>query len=301
MPRIASLLPSATEMICALGFEKHLVGRSHECDFPPSVQKLPVLTQSHIPQSESSKAIDDSVRNRLDQALSLYGIRWALLKESQPEFIVTQDQCEVCAVSLDELESGLQSHLGKHVQIISLSGRDLAGIYQDFQRVAEALEVPQRGQDLIQGFKSRFEQIKTPKQRPGVLCIEWLDPLMVAGHWMPELIDQAGGRALIGCSGNPSPTVTWEKILEVRPESILLTPCGFTMERTLQEWALLTKKAHWEKIPAVQSKQVFLADGNRFFNRPGPRLLESFEILLEILRPQEFPPRHEGKAWQKLL
>lgn len=301
MPRIASLLPSATEIICALGFEKQLVGRSHECDFPEGIERLPVLTQSHIPQSNSSKAIDDSVRGRLDQALALYGIQWERLAQLQPDIIVTQDQCEVCAVSRSELESGVETYLGKGVKIISLSGRDIAGVFKDFLRVAEALEVPQRGQEWIQNFQARFQAVKAPPIRPRVLCVEWLEPLMVAGHWMPELIEKAGGRAQIGRPGEPSPTVNWEAVLQIKPETILLTPCGFTLARTLQEWPLLNQRPHWEEIPAVQSRQVFMADGNQFFNRPGPRLLESFEILLEILRPQEFPPNHEGKAWKKLI
>ena len=303
-PRIVSLLPSCTEIVCALGFEDSLVGRSHECDFPESVRQLPSCTASKISTAASSAEVDRQVKSLLHSALSLYDIETAKLRELQPDLILTQAQCEVCAVSLTEVEQAVGEWTGKRPRLISLSPQRLVDLWENIREVAEALGAVESGRELLQQLKGRVADVivKTVpmKRRPSVGCLEWFDPLMAAGNWVPELVELAGGLNLFGEAGKHSPWLNWEAVQEHDPEVLVLMPCGFDLARTRVEAALLARLPDWEKLRAVKSGRVFVVDGNQFFNRPGPRLVDSLEMLAEIFHPDEFDFGHRGKGWERL-
>jgi len=301
--RIISLLPSCTEIVCALDAADQLVGRSHECDFPPEVRHLPVCTAPKLNAQATSGEIDRQVKDLLQQAVSIYRIGLEKLKELQPDLILTQAQCEVCAVSLPEVEQAVAQWTGDRPQILSLSPNRLADIWDDIRRVAEALDVSENGRELLRSLKNRcvnvIEKACVIKRPPSVACIEWLDPLMAAGNWIPELVELAGGLNLFGESGKHSPWLNWEAIREHDPEVIVVMACGFDLARTRAEMPALARKPDWQKLRAVKSRRVFLTDGNQYFNRPGPRMVESLEILAEIFHPDRFHFWHKGKAWER--
>jgi iron complex transport system substrate-binding protein len=301
MPRIVSLIASATEIVCALGFGDDLVGRSHECDYPPPVRRLPVCTEPKFDVEGSSREIDERVKGLLRDALSVYRVDAALLRELRPDVIVTQAQCEVCAVSLRDVEEAVCSWVGGRPKVVSLVPNCLADVWADVARVADALGTPRRGADLVRRLQARMAAVESrPKRgRPTVACVEWVDPLMAAGNWVPELVTMAGGVNLFGEAGKHSPWMTWEELAARDPEVIVTMPCGFDIARTRQEMPALTGREGWSRLRAVRESRVFLADGNQFFNRPGPRLAESLEILAELLHPGEFPFGHEGAGWQR--
>jgi iron complex transport system substrate-binding protein len=304
MPRIVSLLPSATEIVCALGFERDLVGRSHECDFPPSVEHLPALTEPKFRPKGTSAEIDRDVKKIVGDALAVYRVDTGKLRELKPDFIVTQSQCEVCAVSEADVEAAVGEWLGTKPKIVSLAPDALADLFADMQRVADALGAHQRGVELVARLKNRMETItaraKTAASRPKLATIEWLDPLMAAGNWMPELIEMAGGTNLFGRAGEHSPWMKFDDLAAKDPDAILVSPCGFAIARTMQETSLLTRRPGWSDLRAVHDRKVFVADGNQYFNRPGPRIVESLEILAEQLHPELFQFGHEGSGWRRL-
>lgn len=299
--RIASLLPSSTEIVCALGFEDKLVARSHECDYPRNVKALPFLTAPKFNPDGRSYDIDQRVKAVLQEAISVYQIDAKLLKSLQPDFIVTQSQCEVCAVSLDEVERVACEWLDTPAEIIALEPNSLDDVFNDIQRVANTLNVTERGQELVQSLKERLNVISakanTLVNKPTVATIEWIDPIMSGGNWMPTLVEMAGGDNLFGTAGEHSPWVTWDNIKEADPDAIVVLPCGFNIERSLQEMPALTNRDGWGDLKAVKENRVFVTDGNQYFNRPGPRLVESTEILAEILHPNDFNFGHEGTGW----
>ena len=303
-PRIVSLIASATEIVCALGFEDELVGRSHECAFPKSIQRLPIRTAPKFPVEGSSYDIDQRVKAILQEGLSVYRVDAEMLKALRPTLIVTQTQCEVCAVSLGDVQHVLGSWLGETPRIVSLAPNALADVWTSIQQVAEALAVPERGRELIDTLQRRMTAIAEPArgfpQRPTVACIEWIDPLMAAGNWMPELVEMAGGVNLFGSAGKHAPWMTWLELRDRDPDVIVVLPCGFEIERSRRDISALTGQPEWPRLRAVQNRRVYLADGNRYFNRPGPRLVESLEILAEILHPEEFHFGHEMRGWQWL-
>jgi len=302
--RIVSLLPSCTEIVCALGAASRLVGRSHECDFPAEIGKLPVCTSSRIPAEASSAAIDRSVKSLLQNALSLYEIDLELLRKLRPDLILTQARCEVCAVTLSDLEKALGQLPGIRAKVISLSPARMADLWQDIQTVAAALGVEDFGRELLMGLKERVVDViqKTCMitRRPTVACLDWLDPIMAAGHWVPELTDFAGGQNAFGQSGQASGPVEWEKLRQTDPEIMVLMPCGFGLARARLEAEVLTEKPGWKNLRAVKGGKVFLVDGNSYFNRSGPRLVDSLEILAGIVQPALFPAGREKKLWQTL-
>ncbi len=302
--RIVSLIPSSTEIVCALGFEAHLVGRSHECDFPPSVRRLPVCTEPKFTPEGTSYAIDQQVKRILHEALSVYRVYGDRLRQLQPDIIITQTQCEVCAVSLRDVEQVVCDWLDTRAQIVSLEPNTLADVWADMCRVAEALGAPERGMALVRRLRSRMaalaERARALPDRPTVACIEWIDPLMAAGNWMPELVEMAGGSNLFGLAGQHSPWLSWEALRDKDPDVILVTPCGFDIQRSRLEMPTLMRKPGWSDLKAVRSGRVVLADGNQYFNRPGPRLVESLEILAEVLHPGVFHFGHAGTGWQPL-
>ena len=303
MPRIVSLIASATEIVHALGQFPNQVGRSHECDFPPGVAALPVCTKPTIDIHADSREIDRAVKDRVRNALSVYDVYDDVLERLQPTHIITQTQCEVCAVSLRDVERSVATRLASKPKIISLTPNALADVWDDIQRVADSLDIVEYGNKVIASFKKRMnavsERARAAHERPRVACIEWIEPLMAGGNWTPELIDMAGGVNLFGEVGKHSGYFTWQELEQSDPDVIVISPCGFDMERTGREMHWLTDRPAWHGLRAVRQGRVYLADGNLYFNRPGPSLVETLEILAEMLH-FEGESKFQGVAWQKL-
>lgn len=302
-PRVVSLLPSATEIVAALGFADALVGRSHECDFPEEVADLPVCTEPKIDAAGGSEEIHRSVSALLAQALSVYRVDAERLRELAPTHVVTQVQCEVCAVSLEEVEAALSGWVGEPPRLTPLNPASLADVFIDIERVAGALGAPERGRRLVARLTDRMAAIAVASRerpRPRVATIEWLSPLMAAGNWMPELVEMAGGVDLFGAAGRHSAWLSWDTLRSADPDVLVVFPCGFPLERVQREVGLLTERPGWDDLSAVREGRVFLAEANQYFNRPGPRLAETLEILAEILHPGTFAFGHEGPGWTRL-
>jgi iron complex transport system substrate-binding protein len=301
--RIVSLIASATEIVCALGFESSLVGRSHECDFPPGVELLPACSEPKFNIHGTSLEIDERVKSIVRESLSVYRVDAEKLKALKPDVIVTQDHCEVCAVSLKDVEEAVCNWFGTQAKIVTLHPNALADVWQGIRQVAEALDTSDHAEKLIHGYQKRMSDItqKTKNlKHPTVVCIEWIEPLMCAGNWVPELVTMAGGCDLLGKPGEHSPWMTWEQLEKANPDIIIVMPCGWDIDRARQEMPILVNKPEWQQLKAVQGNKVFLTDGNQYFNRPGPRLVESLEILAEIMHPSVFSFGHQDKGWQLL-
>jgi iron complex transport system substrate-binding protein len=299
--RIVSLLPSATEIVDCLGLTSMLVGRSHECDYPSAVKLLPACTAARLDSHKTSAEIDSQVAQLVQSALSIYEINLQVLEELQPTHIVTQDQCDVCAVSFADVVRAVGELTQSHPQIISLQPNTLGEVWQDIARVGEQLGVD--AAPVIQSLQQRVTNCRYQTQGlanlPTVGAIEWTDPLMVAGNWNPELITIAGGINLFGSLGKHSPYLTWEELTIGDPDVLIIMPCGFDLQRTYQETSQLSQHPQWQNLKAVESQQVYITDGNAYFNRPGPRLVDSLEIVAEILHPRQFPPQYQGRGWEK--
>jgi iron complex transport system substrate-binding protein len=283
--RIASFIASATEIVHSLGLMDCLVGRSHECDFPPGIEHLPCCTRPKIEVSGNSLEIDRQVKANLTNALSIYEVLDDVLERLQPTHILTQTQCEVCAVSLKDVERSVAMRLASQPKIVSLQPNCLADIWQDIRRVAESVDMAERGEQVIGELQARMRQITTgaTDRKPRVACIEWLSPLMAAGNWVPELVEMAGGVNLFGEAGKHSPWMTWEELVASDPDVIVVMPCGFDEVRTRSEMYWITERPEYAGLKAVRTGRVYPVDGNQYFNRPGPRVVESLEILVQIL------------------
>ncbi len=300
--RIVTLIASATEIVCALGFEQQLVGRSHECDYPPSIHALPVCSASKIEVEAGSRAIDDQVRAIVADGLSVYRVDAELLDRLAPTVIITQAQCEVCAVSLKDVEKAVCELVGSRPRIVSLEPMSLGDVWKDIRLVASDLGDPARGNDLARRLADRLEALRAKtaliENHPSVACIEWIDPLMSAGNWTPELVECAGGTNLFGESGEHSGYFDMEQLAAADPDVIAVMPCGFGVERSCREMAPLATHPLWRELSAVQQGRVVITDGNHYFNRPGPRVVESAEILSEFLHPGRFDFGHCGHGWK---
>ena len=282
--KVVSLLPSATEIISRLGLEKNLVGVSHECDFPKSVVSLPNLTSSSINTELSSSNIHKSVMEVMKNAVSVYDLDLELLTSLKPDFIITQDLCDVCAVSFEQVEQACQEVLDQNTRIISLKPKMLGDIWDDVQNVANQLSVNEKGREFHEEKELRIEVIQRRRKEetaPKVLTIEWIDPIYIGGMWLPEMITIVGGQVCIAESGQPAPVVNREDLEKIEPDVVVIKPCGYKLEQTLKELELLKKQLpDWEKSP-----RIYLVDGNSYFNRPGPRILDSLEILAYCAYP----------------
>lgn len=298
--KIVSLLPAATEIVCALGFQDSLVGRSHECDYPAGVETLPVCTRALIRPNGTSAEIDTQVKDALRDALSIYEVLSDELERVKPDVIVTQDQCEVCAVALSDVEAAVCDRLGNAARIVSLNPEGLDKVYGDIARVAAAFDADDAGEHLIGTMKTGFAALSTaaPEERPRVFCVEWAEPLMAAGNWVPELVHIAGGRDPFGTAGAHAPWLDPERLFAEDPDVIVFMPCGFGIERSEAEARALLATPEWQNLQAVKNGRVYATDGNSYFNRPGPRLLDSARILAEILYPDAITPTFEGRAWK---
>ncbi|VEP13019.1 putative substrate-binding protein of ABC transporter [Hyella patelloides LEGE 07179] len=303
--KIISLLPSATEIVTCLGLTKALVGRSHECDYPSEIKALPVCTNARLNSDNQSAEIDRDVQSLLQKALSIYEVKIATLEQLKPTHVVTQDQCDVCAVNFAEVTKAIAKLTQSQPQIISLQPNLLEEVWQDIARVGQILNVEY--QSVISQLKERINNItqkikvSVKASLPTVVAIEWTEPLMTAGNWIPELIEIAGGQPLLSIKGKHSPYISWEKLTTANPDVIIIMPCGFDLARTAKEAYTLTTHSQWSSLKAVQNNQVFIVDGNAYFNRPGPRLVDSTEILAEILHPKLFDFGYQENSWQQLL
>lgn len=301
--RIISLLPSLTETVVALGKQDELVGRSHECNYPSDITKLPVCTEPKFNPDGTSYEIDQRVKAILQEGLSVYRVDEEQLAKLKPDVILTQDHCEVCAVSFPDVEQAVQSSLNEKVEVISVSPTDLSSVVDAIRAVARAIDAEKEAEELTTQMKEELQQIQQktqPLRTPDVLCLEWLDPLMSAGNWMPELVQLAGGNPLAATAGEHSPWLEWEKVQQLNPDIISIMPCGYYIEETLSELSALTERPGWKRLRAVQNHQVYVMDGNHFFNRPGPRLVDSTRILAEVIHPSRFRNGEQHPGWINL-
>ncbi|VWX57219.1 cobalamin-binding protein [Sphingorhabdus sp. 109] len=296
--RVVSLLPSATEIAVALGLKPNIVGRSHECDFPAFVGDLPICTSTKLEKGLQSDEIDKRVQEIVRQGLSVYEVDTPLLQSLKPDVILTQSQCAVCAVTPNDLEEALASWIGQKPQLISLAPDNLDDVWRDFRSVGEAVGRTGEAEQVIAGLQERLRKLgEGRKHQPSVAAIEWIEPLMVAGNWVPELIEIAGGQSLFAEAGQHSPWLEWDDLLESDPDKIIFMPCGYQIDQTLAEMPTMVKHPHWAKLTAVKNGEVFLADGHHFFNRPGPRLVESAQIIADILYAESGDNGDLSKGW----
>jgi len=288
--RIVSLLPSATEMVCALGLEDALVGVTHECDFPASVARLPKVTRTRIPHDVSSGEIDRLVRESTDR--SLYTLDAGMLAELAPDLIVTQGLCDVCAVAEDEVRAVACSLRGSP-RVVNLEPHSLATMFDALRSVAIAAGVPERADAVVGALEARVAAVAKRSERitnrPRVALLEWIDPPFSSGHWSPELVRLAGGNEVVGIEGRTSRSLAWNEFIAARPECVVVACCGFDVERTLRDVPMLAGIPGWNELPAVRDGRVFVVDGSQYFSRPGPRLVDSLEILAHALHPDAHP------------
>ena len=299
--RICSLLPSATEIVFALGLQDQLVAVTHECDYPPQASAQPVITRSIIDHAgRSSRDIHQHVSESIRAGGSIYDIDTDLLKEVDPDIILTQELCEVCAVSYDEVEKATRLLDGER-QIISLEPTTLNGILETIDRVGQIADVTDRSAKLVGELRNRIEEVasvaRTAASRPSVLALEWLDPPFVGGHWIPEMIDLAGGKDVLGREAAASAPTVWDSVINADPDMIVLMPCGFDLGRTLEEARGARFPDGWQGLGAVRSNSVYAVDGSAYFSRSGPRVVDGLEVLAEIIHPELFPRKFPPEAW----
>lgn len=290
--RIVSLLPSATEIVYALGLGDHLYGVTHGCDFPPEAKEKPVVVRSRVePEGSTSGEIDAAVREYASSGAPIYQIDLKALSQAQPDLILTQGLCEVCAVPAEQVTEAIEG-LSTNPQVVSLDPHSLNDLFNDILKVGEATNTTEKAQTLISSFERRRDEVAATAAiavtRPRVACLEWLDPLLVAGHWMPEMVELAGGENCFGEKGQPSFKIEWQQVMEARPEVVIAMPCGFDVRKGIAEVHLLTEKEGWESLPAAVNERLFVVDGGAYFSRSGPRLVDGLEMMAEILHPELF-------------
>ncbi|NTU78182.1 MAG: cobalamin-binding protein [Chloroflexales bacterium] len=291
--RIVSLLPSTTEIAFALGLGDQVVAVTHECDYPPEARERPVITRSALDHSSaSSEEIDAAVRGQLRDNLSLYHLDGALLDQLRPDLILTQALCDVCAVAFSVVERAA-AEVGGAPRILSLEPNSLDGIFGSIVAVGGATGRGAEAQSLVAGLRSRVERVREASAgvaaRPRVACLEWFDPPFGPGHWLPELIEIAGGKAGLGRPGEPARRLQWGEVIAFAPEVIILTPCGFDLSRTVHEAeVILPHRPGWSALPAVRAGRVYAIDSNSYLSRPGPRIVDSLELLASLIHPDLF-------------
>lgn len=291
--RVVSLLPAATEIVAALGLSDQLVGISHECGYPPEVARKPRVTRSRLHESGLSSAdLDREVQATLAEGGTLFTLNEPLLRELQPDVILTQQLCDVCAVGYGSV-AAFAATLPNRPQIVNLEPQTLDDIFAGIGTVAQALEAPVQGSELLSSLLARVgairDRVASAISRPRTFLMEWIDPPFCAGHWNPELVELAGGHEMIGKAGMPSRRIHWEEVLAVQPDVLPIVCCGYSVERTRQDMAIARRFPGWDDLPAVRNRRVYLADGNAYFTVPGPRIVDSLEILARMLHPELFP------------
>lgn len=299
-PRIVSLLSSATETACELGLCESIVGISHECDFPSAILDRPRVSSTKVNHGAPSAEIDREVRALVRGALSVYDVDEELLRTLAPDVILTQDHCKVCAVSLDDVEAACRTLTGKHTEVVSTMPETLAAIREDFRRIARAAKVEARGEALIERFDAALRAVEERvfgAKRPRVALLEWIDPPMIAGGWMPELARIAGGEPVIVEGPARFETVDFERIEAADPDVVVVLPCGFDIPRTLHELSVAQGAPRLAALRATREGRCFAADGNALFNRPGPRIAESAEVLAAALHPDRVSAEGRLVRW----
>jgi len=294
--RIASLVPSATETLFALGLGPDVVGVTHECDYPPEATELPNLTRTVIPEGLSTAEIDAAVRERTQRGEHLYELDADTLRELDPDLIVTQALCEVCAVSIEDVRA-IAEEIPSQPQVISLDPMTLGEVLSDVRRLAEATDDEGAADELLDEAADRIDAVRTRLEgaRPrAVAALEWLAPPYIGGHWIPQLIEIAGGVDPLGLPGEKSRTASWGEVAAAAPEIVVVMPCGFDLPRTIVELPALTRQPGWGMLKAARAGRVWAADGNAYFNRPGPRLVEALEMLAEAFHPEAVRYGHAG-------
>lgn len=302
--KIASLLASATEIVCALGQNDRLVAISHECDYPPDILDRPRVTKPLIDVNATGDAIDAEVRRLSAEGASLYSIDTPKLAALQPDLIVTQSHCDVCAISYDDVQHAVRNiDALADTDILALNPTTLEGILEDCRSVGDALGCRQEADKLVNDLQARIDHVQDQAstvradERPRVACIEWIDPLIVAANWIPDLIEIAGGhRQQMTASGANSQYTRWDALVEFDPEVIVIMPCGYDLERAVSESPALTRRDGWSALQAVRRGRVFATDGNAYFNRSGPRLVDSLELLASLIHPSLFEALGEQYA-----
>ena len=300
--RIVSLLPSATEIVAALGLAEYLVARSHECDFPAGIRKLPACTAKEIELNESTPGIQLRATAPSYRTLSVFSVDWDLLRGLRPTHILTQSLCGACAVSEADLAAVLEKELFEKPEVLSLEARTLSGVIEEIRTVSAFLGEEARGEALASTLHARIGRIaeraaERDGDKPVVACLEWLQPFMLGGQWIPEMIRRAGGIPAGGGDGTGSPWMDWPELIATEADLIVSMPCGWQLPRALKETRRAAERPEWKRLKAVGRNQVYVVDGSDYFNRPGPRLVDSIEILAEIIAPDLFPPQHHPQGW----
>ena len=286
--RIVSLLPSATEILFALGLDREIVGVSHECDFPPQARTKPVVIHSRLPHGAAPAEIDRLVREYVSRGESLYAVDAQKMEELHPDLIVTQDLCHVCAASPDDLATAL-TRFDRRPEVLCLNPQDLGDVWRDILLVAEAVCRGAQAERLVDEIGQRLgateRQIDLSARRPRVAFLEWLDPIYVGGHWVPEMIQRAGGEDVLGSVGKPSFRIPLQEVVEAEPDILLIAPCGYSARQARSEYESLELPDQWNAIPAVRNNRVYALEANSYFSRPGPRLVTGMEILAKVIQP----------------
>ena len=302
--RIVSFLPSATEMACALGLGDQLVGITHECDYPPEVEGKPIVVRNVLPiETMSQPEIDAAVAQRMREGLSLYQVDERLLKELAPDIIMTQDLCQVCAPSGNEVTQALNL-LPKKPQILWLTPKSLEEIFDNLSELGQATDRMKEAEELIAAGRARLERIaaitRNLSNRPRVFCLEWLDPVYCSGHWMPEMVEIAGGVDALARKGTDSVRIPWNDVLEWAPEVLIITPCGFDLDKVIEQIPQLFGNPGWAELPAVRANRVYAVDANSYFARPGPRVVDGTELLAHLIHPELFQWEGSPEAFRRI-
>ena len=298
---IVSLLPSATEIIHSLGCSDMLVGISHECDYPPEIKGLPICSNPRFNTDGSSLKIDNTIKSLIQQALSIYEIDESLMAKLKPDLIVTQSQCEVCAVNLKDVERALKNNLNISPTIISLKPNTLLDVWKDIKNIGRLLGKEKLASSILGHIEESINEIENRsyhKTFKSIACIEWIEPLMFAGNWVPEIVQKVGGRDVFGLSGKHSKWSKYEILFDENPDKIIFMPCGYEINKTYSEIKSLIKLAKWKKLKAFQTGEMYIVDGSQYFNRPGPRLLDSIKIMDEIIN-DGISHGYHGRGWMK--
>ncbi len=298
--RICSLLPSATEVIALLGLSDKLVGISHECDYPPSVKGVPIMVEPMIPSHGLASAdIDRQVSQLVESGQHLYRLKDRQLREAQPDLILSQDLCHVCAVTPDQLHDAVRS-MPRQPAVLTLNPGTVQEVIGDVIRIGDAAGRPAEGQRLAAGLRDRLNTVRKRSEgvshRPRVVCVEWLSPLYIAGHWVPEMVRFAGGQDVLAEPGNPSRVVTWDEVMAAAPDVLIVMPCGFSIDRTQTELLRLIQQPGQWPVSSDLAQHTFLVDASSYFSRPGPRLIDGIELLAAILHPSDHDQIQESMA-----
>jgi iron complex transport system substrate-binding protein len=297
--RIVSLLPSATDIVCSLGLRDALVGRTHECDWPSGISDVPVMTSDALRTHEmTSREIHDAIGGAVHSGSSIYVLDDDALQAAKPDLVITQELCDVCAVSYKDVQQAARV-MDADTQIVSLEPHSIDDIFSHVELIGRLADASDRAADVVRDARDRLATLRSMTEgraRPRVASIEWLDPIFAAGHWVPDQVSLAGGDEVLGPRGLPSPEVPWQAVLDAQPDVVILMPCGMPIQRTLGELEAITSRDGWRSLPAVRDRRVYVVDASSFFNRPGPRVVRGAEILGALLHPDLFTPPEPTEA-----